>query len=1090
MSTIGRVLTGLSSALSSALEFNSATLSGAIDIIVVSDDRGRRHCSPFHVRFGKLQLLKSRGCPVTVELNGRRTDLRLYLGPAGEAYFYNPKACALAEAASGTEGAPAIPSNPAVVRGDPSSSSEPPHISEHSGVEIPAPVPPMTPRGAAAPEESTLIRPSSLPQEVGNSPPSFPCQCPTNSDLVRTASAPMPIASEKHPPNAFLTGARDAQAQAFPLLNVGVDDSAGGYVSDSEVEVSKNEREGTVEVVDEPRSPPVSGIERRMVNVYSRSRSLRQAKAMSNVPASTASAGVAEESAANYERASVEAGSAAGVPASVSPAGHLPEASESAIDLAAANGGLPVDEKQFRSCGEFPEDSVVADFVAEVVAEVVQGVVQDVAPKEVGADSSKSPLSSSSVTNLTSPEVGPGDQTRASTSSAGSDVVPRMTKEQLESVTLSPDAEQEAIVAEEAKLEVRSLDGYDEDEADGGMRLGRDDLPIDGRTEAGKTSSDVPHPEEISRAVSEAFNGDDPASHRCESSVPQTRRPVLHSAALEESDMEPNTMLAMALCGHHILPDMTEEQMGKVFEQHRLSQSDFAANPNVLFDPDLLFCIDDRLVEFRIAAPFVMSSLAYGVPLDVDMLTTQMQHPPGVEPRSRDEGNGDNGVSQKNSPDGNSTQVPEQSGGGFGTWFSWSRAPASPAPVGVPLLSEEDLKALDATATQSEDTTPADKPSPNTSVDQAGVDENMCMWDSPRKEDLPEDDVSGDAAPSPTGIQVDKSAAEGTLESEVGEAKAESLPALVAVGKAHSELPRPVSLVEPTETDDPSVNHGWPGDADAVFDSSNEFLSNVPTPEQLAELDLQPGANTIRFIVESSLAEVNCRIFLWGPDVKIVISDVDGTITKSDVLGHVLPVVGRDWSHVGVAGLYSEIAKHGYKFMYLTARPIGQASQTRGFLNSVIQGGARLPNGPVLMSPNRLVESFTREVIRRKPQEFKIQALREVRSLFAMEYNPFHAGFGNRETDVISYRAVGVIPHRIFVVNTSNELVVNSVRYESAASYNSLKELVNSVFPDIMGKVGRDVVGSVTDGASYNDWNFWKPSLPDVDLESYLGGND
>ena len=35
-----------------------------------------------------------------------------------------------------------------------------------------------------------------------------------------------------------------------------------------------------------------------------------------------------------------------------------------------------------------------------------------------------------------------------------------------------------------------------------------------------------------------------------------------------------------------------------------------------------------------------------------------------------------------------------------------------------------------------------------------------------------------------------------------------------------------------------------------------------------------------------------CHIYLWHHTDKIVISDIDGTITKSDVLGHILPVIG------------------------------------------------------------------------------------------------------------------------------------------------------------------------------------------------------
>lgn len=37
---------------------NPATLSGAIDVIVVEHEDGTLACSPFHVRFGKYQILR------------------------------------------------------------------------------------------------------------------------------------------------------------------------------------------------------------------------------------------------------------------------------------------------------------------------------------------------------------------------------------------------------------------------------------------------------------------------------------------------------------------------------------------------------------------------------------------------------------------------------------------------------------------------------------------------------------------------------------------------------------------------------------------------------------------------------------------------------------------------------------------------------------------------------------------------------------------------------------------------------------------------------------------------------------------------
>lgn len=101
----------------------------------------------------------------------------------------------------------------------------------------------------------------------------------------------------------------------------------------------------------------------------------------------------------------------------------------------------------------------------------------------------------------------------------------------------------------------------------------------------------------------------------------------------------------------------------------------------------------------------------------------------------------------------------------------------------------------------------------------------------------------------------------------------------------------------------------------------------------------------------------------------MIISDVDGTITKSDMLGHVLPRFGRDWTHTGIAKLYTAIKKNGYEILYLTARPIGMADETREFLKNIKQDqNFNLPDGPVIMSPDRMIKSLSREVILKKPQ--------------------------------------------------------------------------------------------------------------------------
>ena len=109
----------------------------------------------------------------------------------------------------------------------------------------------------------------------------------------------------------------------------------------------------------------------------------------------------------------------------------------------------------------------------------------------------------------------------------------------------------------------------------------------------------------------------------------------------------------------------------------------------------------------------------------------------------------------------------------------------------------------------------------------------------------------------------------------------------------------------------------------------------IPTHEQLESLHLKPGANAITFQVNSRLQgcqKVSGKVFLWDYRTKIVISDVDGTITRSDVMGHVMPRFGHDWAHDGIADLFTKISKNGYQFIYLTARSIGMAETTKGYI--------------------------------------------------------------------------------------------------------------------------------------------------------------
>ncbi|KAK8563647.1 hypothetical protein V6N13_006115 [Hibiscus sabdariffa] len=248
--------------------------------------------------------------------------------------------------------------------------------------------------------------------------------------------------------------------------------------------------------------------------------------------------------------------------------------------------------------------------------------------------------------------------------------------------------------------------------------------------------------------------------------------------------------------------------------------------------------------------------------------------------------------------------------------------------------------------------------------------------------------------------------------------------------------------------------------------------TNIPTNEHIASLNLKDGQNMITFSFSTRVLgtqQVDAHLYLWKWNAKIVISDVDGTITKSDVLGQFMPLVGRDWTQTGVAHLFSAIKENGYQLLFLSARAIVQAYLTRNFLLNLKQDGKALPTGPVVISPDGLFPSLYREVIRRTPHEFKIACLEDIRKLFPSDYNPFYAGFGNRDTDDLCYREIGIPTGKRFIINPKGEVVTS--HYMNTKSYTSLHTLVHDMFPPT----------SLFEQEDYNSWNFWKLPLPDID---------
>ncbi|XP_006139090.2 phosphatidate phosphatase LPIN2 isoform X2 [Pelodiscus sinensis] len=253
--------------------------------------------------------------------------------------------------------------------------------------------------------------------------------------------------------------------------------------------------------------------------------------------------------------------------------------------------------------------------------------------------------------------------------------------------------------------------------------------------------------------------------------------------------------------------------------------------------------------------------------------------------------------------------------------------------------------------------------------------------------------------------------------------------------------------------------------------------------DQIAKLRLKEGPNDVVFSITTQY-QGTCRcagtIYLWNWNDKIIISDIDGTITKSDALGQILPQLGKDWTHQGIAKLYHSINENGYKFLYCSARAIGMADMTRGYLHWVNDKGTILPRGPLLLSPSSLFSAFHREVIEKKPEKFKIECLNDIKNLFVPSKQPFYAAFGNRLNDVYAYTQVGVPDCRIFTVNPKGELIQEQTK-GNKSSYFRLSELVEHVFP-LLNKEQ----SSAFLFPEFSSFCFWRKPFPEVNMEDLV----
>ena len=271
----------------------------------------------------------------------------------------------------------------------------------------------------------------------------------------------------------------------------------------------------------------------------------------------------------------------------------------------------------------------------------------------------------------------------------------------------------------------------------------------------------------------------------------------------------------------------------------------------------------------------------------------------------------------------------------------------------------------------------------------------------------------------------------------------------------------------------PSAGAARPNMLSKFNDSNVEAQDD---PSSALKAFLKPGRNPIRYLLLDDLQVVGvaqANIFLWKYSDSIVVSDIDGTITRTNVQGVMGTIVTENYDqvcHDGICNMLSRLSSTS-RVMYVTSRPIALVNHTRRFLSSLKQGNATLPDGPLLGFGGNMAQLLVMELVSKTTQRFKAgklwqQVVQPFRQATGnnLNYPNFVASFGNNFMDVQSYHAVGVNLDRIFKISKKSKIVTFDKPSMISQSYNGTLD-----FPPHQWY--KDRIGTVFDGYTDSDLN-------------------
>jgi phosphatidate phosphatase PAH1 len=222
-------------------------------------------------------------------------------------------------------------------------------------------------------------------------------------------------------------------------------------------------------------------------------------------------------------------------------------------------------------------------------------------------------------------------------------------------------------------------------------------------------------------------------------------------------------------------------------------------------------------------------------------------------------------------------------------------------------------------------------------------------------------------------------------------------------------IPRPAKLSSLNTTDTATTTMTTPS---STRDGNHTKNKTIDDATNKLKPFLKLGRNPIRYLLLDELTVVGvaeANIFLWRYDDTLIVSDIDGTITKSNARGAIDTIITAKYQHVhhSICNLLYRLATQPKThIVYITSRPLSLATSTRNFLDLVRQEEARLPQGPILGFGGKLSQLLLMELVSKSTHHFKSEMLwKQIVQPFRCAtndaiYNLFVAGFGNTVMDM------------------------------------------------------------------------------------------